>query len=231
MEKKFIPVILGLTLSLVGGGLIGGNWLTQAQVEDKSNSSTEVIGMLGHVTYVLTDGTGKIKEYRQTDNTVVNTGKNCVQKMLFLGAGATTSGSCGSSVTTGAWKVIAIGNATTSFTPSTDTSNYTLASSSGTRQIVEGLSANTMGRQTAVVDTGFSAGSNATGTSGHAVAVLKATFGSITGIRTGGLFVVSAGIFNSTTPSATGMLAIQPITPINVNNGDSLTITWTVTTG
>ncbi len=68
----------------------------------------EAVGMLGHVDYTVLDNDGQIKTYLQSDNIVVEAGKDCAGELVF---GATSgSGACGTAGQT--FRYIAIGNGT-----------------------------------------------------------------------------------------------------------------------
>jgi hypothetical protein len=225
-----LKLVIGISVAIVVGMIgVSSQFLqSQGSAEKLSNSDSDGIKILGHVTNVVTDSDGKIKAYRQTDNVVVNSGKNCVSKLLF-GGPSTSRGAAGSGVCIGAntkpWNVIGIGNNTSS-TPITPAQNdFALQQESTTG----GNSFST--RQTGTID--WSSG-NQTGASGSSTAKISATFGPVSGIRSAGLYVVSSGLFNNTaqgSPAAGGMFAEQAISPILINNGDSITVSWTINVG
>jgi len=65
----------------------------------------EAVGILGHVEYTLLDSNQQIKAYLQTDNVVVDTGKDCAGQQIF--GAAQGAGTC---ERTTAFTYIAIGN-------------------------------------------------------------------------------------------------------------------------
>ena len=237
MNRNTTYALFGVTFAIVAG-MVGTNLpLTQSLglAEKQATSDSAVIPMMGHVTYVLKDASGDIKSYRQTDNVVVNSGKNCVSKLIF-GGGTSTRSFTGTGVCIGAnnapWNVISIGNLTTNTQQTVNQIDYKLSQENNATAgfaIGNNFNARTVGTVS------WTSG-NQTGASGSSSPTISATFGPISGIRSGGLYVVSSGLFNSTTQTvasqnAGGMFAQQAITPIQVNNGDSLTIKWTVNVG
>lgn len=62
--------------------------------------------LLGHITLTAYDENGEIKNYRQTDNVVVNTGDNCILMDIL----STSSGSC---ATASQFNVVHLGTGTT----------------------------------------------------------------------------------------------------------------------
>lgn len=228
MNRNTTYALFGVTVAIVAG-MVGANLpLSQSLglAENQSTSDSEGIKILGHVTYELKDASGNIKAYRQTDNVVVNSGKNCVSKLLF-GGPSTSRGAAGSTVCTGAntapWNIIGLGNDTAANAITPAQNDFALQKESTT--VGNSFNARTAGTITYT---------NQTGTSGSSSVLIQATFGPISGIRSAGLYVVSSGLFNNTnqaTPSAGGLFAEQAITPILVNNGDSLAIKWTVNVG
>ncbi len=217
MNRNTTYALFGVTFAIVAG-MIGNNLLVaQPSAAVEKTPTSDGFQMIGHVTTIVKDASGNIKAYRQTDNTVVATGKNCVSKLLF-GPGA-SRGAAGAGVCTGAnttpWTAIAVGNGSGGVSPGV--TDFKLVS--------EPISnSNGLNRQSGAVTW-----TNAT--SGSATALIQATFGPLSGLGSGGTQVTESGLFNSTTVGATGMFAHQGITSIALNNGDSLTIKWTITIG
>lgn len=225
MNRNTTYSLFGVTLALVAAGVLGSNLLTAQTsgiVAQDVSSSNAGMNMIGHVTTIVTDANGNIKAYRQTDNAVVQDGKDCVTKLVFGGSG--TRGAAGTGDCTGAitqpFNVIAVGNGTAAVSPlATD---YRLAKEAGGG--TTGLQ-----RQTGTI-TYTNSSANAGGSS---IALIQATFGPLSGQRAGGTQVTESGLFNSTTDNSTsgGMFAHQGISSITLNNGDSLTIKWTINIG
>lgn len=177
--------------------------------------------MTGHVETVVRDSDGNIKEYRQSDNVIVNTGENCVAKLLFQddGAGAGLGSGTGTSACIGSlnqpWTSIVLGNDTTA------------ASGTQTGLGVEHRG-NSLVRAKATTIT-FTNSTTASGAStDRSIVTLAKTFTNNSG---GSNTVSESGLFNSTTVGAGGMFARQQFSAITLSSGDSLTVTWTINIG
>ncbi len=224
MNRNTTYALFGVTFALVAAGMLGTNLLTAqpSEIVTQGTSSSAGMNMVGHVTTIVTDANGNIKAYRQTDNTVVNNGKDCVTKDLFGGASTGGRGTAGTGTCTGAithpFNVIAVGNGTGTVTPAT--TDYRLAKEAG------GGSTGLARQQGSITYT------NATGSSSSTV-LIQATFGPLSGQRAAGTQITESGLFNDTADNSTsgGMFAHQGISSIALNNGDSLTIKWTINTG
>jgi len=219
MKLNTTTLVLGVALAVVAGlfsstifGLVG------TKTDTQTNPSA-VAMMTGHVETVVTDALGNVKEYRQSDNLIVNQGENCVLKMLFGANGGASVGdgtnTCTGAITSG-FRVIAIGN---SSAPATNDQTSLINEYNAT----SGNAA--LARKTATLITL----TNSTATSGisQATALLEATF------TNGGTTqsVTESGLFNDTNTSIDGMFARQQFTAVSLNNGDSLTVRWTVNIG
>ena len=226
--------IVGLVaaIAVLSGGL--GLSLTdifedQNLVASNAVSSGSTGFLMGQVIIEAKNADGEVIAYRQTDNEVVDDGEQCILKILFstnhdgaeggnLGRGeyvtsmVETEGAeysaCTGALTKG-WDVIAIG-----------TQAITVADKLvklGTESTTDGLDRKVADTKTWYNGTG---GSNADNTK----IVLKRTFTS-----TGSHTIVESGLFNSTTPGGSGMLAYQTFTGVVLTNGDSITVQWTFT--
>jgi hypothetical protein len=232
MKLGTTGLILGVTLAVVAGlfsaaafGLIGINTDTK--------TSTTTTGLItGHVTTIHKDAAGNILGYRQSDNLIVNGGENCALKLLFAAAGGDASGN---SVCTGTndagFRWIAIGNTSNAETgtPSSPVStDYDLYNPHNSTSY--GLE-NGLARQFGVVSsTGWTNSTTATSANAASV-VMSATFTNTAGAARN---VNESGLFNET-DSSTGntdaMFARQTFATISLNNGDSLTVQWTINVG
>jgi hypothetical protein len=180
--------------------------------------------LIGHVTIEARNLDGELFAYRELDNAVVDDGEQCILKMLFesqsIGAagrgGATTfgSGAC-TGVLQGAWDVIAIGTCTDCQAPSgadkpvdTDVLLKTESTANGGQR----------GLATSKVWT------NGT----FPQIVMSKTF-TASGGNIGA--VTESGLFNATGANANGMLARNSFAAVTINDGDSITITWTFKVG
>ena len=72
---------------------------------------TQEVGILGHVEFTVFDSNDNIVSYSQSDNIVVNHGKDCAGRLLF-GAGTENSSKCDSGSAGNSFTFIAIGNGT-----------------------------------------------------------------------------------------------------------------------
>jgi hypothetical protein len=223
MNRNTTYALFGVTFALVASGMVGSNLLSaqpSGLVAQDTPIANDGMKISGHVTTIATDESGHIKAYRQTDNVVVNTGKDCVTRLLFGGTTGTGRGlNSGTTTCIGGlnapWDSIAVGNRTTAITVGTTNSSLTHEAASG----------NGLSRQLGTVTY-----TNATGSS-SSITVIQTTFGPLTGLGAGGTQVTESGLFNSTTVNAGGMFAHQAISSIALNTGDSLTIKWTINVG
>ena len=173
-------------------------------------TNSQELGMLGHVTLIVTDPQGNIKDYRQGDNTVITTSKSCTAKILFGG----TSTLC-ASPGTATWTTIGIGSGGSPPTQPADTV---------TRLVTE-YSSFGLNRAAA---TGTSAVLTDASTGVGAKSVIQATF---TNTDSSSHNVNEAGLFNGTSLTTSGMFAAQTFTAISLNQNDALTVKWTITVG
>lgn len=224
MNRHTTYALFGVTFALVAGMMIGGNTLfaqPSGLVAQDTTPTRDGMNISGHVTTIAADANGNIKAYRQTDNVVVNTGKDCVTKLLFGGSGSrgslTGTNTC-KGTNSAPWTAIAVGNRSGTIT--VGTANYTLTSEPASNS-------NGLNRQL-----GTTSFTNATGTA-SSITTIQTTFGPLTGLSSGGTQITESGLFNSTTvkDTAATMFAHQAISSIALNNGDSLTIKWTINVG
>jgi hypothetical protein len=216
MKNNTSIAILGITLAIVGG-MFAAN--ASGLIGLKSTDSKAQAGayMTGHVETILRDADGNIKEYRQSDNLISNTGENCVLRLLFQG-GATRGAGTGTTVCTGTltgqWDVIALGTGGSTAVNGTQVGLVTESSATG------------LGRAAATTKTWSN--STASSSTGSASITMARTFTNTSG---GTVTISESGLFNSTTISGSGMFARQTFSGIAVNNNDSLTVQWTVSVG
>ena len=199
--------LLSTTLAIVAGmfGAHASGLLGDSTADEVAHSAGFAVG---HITMYTTDSeTGAIKEYRQTDNLIVNNGENCAAKMLFRGGSATGSSVCTGANTEG-FNFIAIGESSTA---AADAQNALVDAADET-----GLATPIQG---SIVWT------NASGTGG-AIAEITSVF---TNSGASTETITESGLFNST--AANGMFARQTFTGIPVDVSDSLTVEWTITIG
>jgi hypothetical protein len=225
MNRNTTYAMFGVTFALVAG-LLGTNLLSaeSSGLAAQDSKSSDGMFLMGHVTTIVKDKDGNIKAYRQGDNAVSNNGKNCVAKYLFAagstrGATASTSGVPGLCVgaLTAPFTAIAIGNGSSA--PTVANADIKLGKEMG---------GNGMDRQLGTVTW-----TNATA-SASATVLIQGTFGPWTAGTASTTVIQEAGLFNSTTDNATtgGMFAhVLVPSPPTLNNGDSVTIKYTVNMG
>lgn len=216
MKANTTTLILGVSLAVVAG--LFGTTIFGVGLQNTALTSTSATGVItGHVTTTLTDSAGNIKEYRQSDNLIVNQGENCVTKMLFGASGGSTTGTgvCTGQNTDG-FRYIQIGNSS----QTVQSSDYKLGgpynATSGVPSLVPKVATVTLTNST-----GSGAGTTA-------IAVLATTF---TSTQSAAQTVSESALFNSTTDTSNAMFARQTFTGITMNNGDSLTVQWTINVG
>lgn len=217
MKVNTTTLILGVSLAVVAG-LFGTTIFGVVDLNNTALTSASASGVItGHVTTTLRDSDGNIKEYRQSDNLIVNQGENCVTKMLFGAAGGSTVGTgvCTGSNSDG-FRYIQIGNSSQTVQSSDFKLGVPYNATSGVPSLVPKVSTVTLTNSS-----GSTAGTTA-------IAVLATTF---TSTQAAAQTVSESGLFNSTTDSTNAMFARQTFTGITMNNGDSLTVQWTINVG
>ena len=223
--------IVGLVaaVAVLSGGL--GLSLTDI-FEDQNLMASNAVSsgttgfLMGQVIVEARNADGEVIAYRQTDNEVVDDGEQCILKMLFssnhieagLGRGeyatafVETEGAEFSGCTgalTKAWDVIAIG---------------TLKETVGDKLVKLKAESVDDGLDRKVADTKTWYNGTGGGDTSNTKIVLKRTF-----LSAGSHTIQESGLFNSTTPGGSGMLAYQTFTGVVLTNGDSITVQWTFT--
>lgn len=171
------------------------------------------VAFMGHVEFIQKNAAGDTIGYYQSDNKVMDDGKDCVAIQTFDTANAL--GTCGSF---GEFQFIAIGDATCSTCE--DGTRTTLQSEIGARRADTSIAA-------------FTTASDPTGTSVVINTEVPFSFGA--GNNTNNIF--EAGLFDVITTSSGNVFAIRNTTAaspnlgIDVNDGDTLDVTWTITVG
>jgi len=195
-------------------------------------SNSQGILMQGHVEYVVRNSEGNIVQYAQGDNMIVQTGGDCIATEIFF---TSAVGACSQANAT--WEYIAIGNSTSGTIAVTDTQ---LNEDSGEDGLAAAGTEHTgeMARKLATVsedvsDTFVVVTIANTGDAFSFTGTLND--GNATTIEQSALFSQD-GSPNPATGETTAingdMLAAQDLaTAVTVANGDTLTVTWTVTIG
>lgn len=229
LMKQGLNYALFGTVVAIAAGLISAYGLPDFSENESGFAAAQ---MLGHVTMIHTDAEGNILSYQQSDNIIVDRGESCVLKQVFGIASDSDitpsdglTDKCGSGITTnpGVFEHIAIGNGTGSAAAGDIALNSEHNVTGGTN----GLERTDAGSTTKAYSTQATS----------ARVVLSAQF---TNSYAAGLSydVTESGIFNSTeTPTGatvdpdTMLFAHQTFTPITLDNGESLTVEWTVDIG
>ena len=224
MNPKSTIIVLVAALAVLSGAM--GMSMTGAFSDQgimTASTGNAATGMLiGHVAIEGRHADGELFAYRQLDNAVVDDGEQCILKMLFSngtsgtgrGATATTGTGACTGALTGAWDVIAIGICTTC------QDGETFAPNDLDVILKTEVTANGGQRQIATVKTW----TNGT----FPQVVMSKTFTAVGG-NIGA--VTESGLFNSTTVNKNGMLARNSFAAVTINDGDSITITWTFKVG
>jgi len=217
MKSKSTITVLVAALAVLSGvmGMTMTGVFSDQELMTASTKNVAVGLMTGHLEIEAFHENGEVYDYRQFDNLVVDTGEQCILKMLFASYGQSGSGNgrggyTSTGVCTGAlnspWDVIAIGTGSTAV----DQTDVKLGTES-TGALARGVATE-------------KTWSNVT--SGIPQIVMKKTF-----TANGNAAVTESGLFNSTTVNGSGMLARNVFTAVNLTDGDSITITWTFKVG
>jgi hypothetical protein len=188
-------------------GMVGINFSEGSlNLQENTPASTMDGGSItGHIEIIHTDEDGNIRAYMQTDNAIVNDGRNCTAAALF---GANTG--C-TDTTPGPYNVIGLGNGT--------------ALSGSTSQLL--VNGETTGDGLARVTGTLGTFTNATADSAPAVQRISTVF-TYSGSQASNP-INQAGLFN-TTSGTTSTFALKNFpSTVNMNSGDQLTVNWDIT--
>jgi hypothetical protein len=199
-----------------------------------ASASPESGTMMGHVEYIVRDADGNIKSYTQADNMVVNRGDDCSIAYMFQPTSATGGADVCTNFNPAGFHFIGIGNGTITV----DAADTTLLDASATTVAVSG----TPGLMSVRWDNNTVATASSNGGTVVIDTPTPFTF-STSGAATNATTVTAAGLFDntcSTQSAVTGvctansgvmnMFSAQSIS-VSVSNGDSLSVTWTITVG
>jgi len=75
--------IIALVVVVAFAGIFGASQAGMFALTDANPTTATTMRYLGHVTAVVSDSNGNIKSYFQTDNKVVNDGRNCATRLIF----------------------------------------------------------------------------------------------------------------------------------------------------
>jgi hypothetical protein len=235
--KRTTSIVLFASVFAVAVGTLGlsGNSATLLMASAVPQAQ-EPIGMLGHVEYKVLDSSGNIVQYMQNDNIVVNDGEDCSADAIF------GAGTCAGAIGTNYFDHISIGNGSSANVGAT---NSTLADATDD---TTGTCASTgvggdMARKQ--VTPTHTPASGATG----AIVTLDTSSAPFTFDASNATTVIDSGVFNADygTPNDQGTCGgvntagttwdmfsrqlLNAATGITVNDGDSLSVKWTITVG
>jgi len=203
MRKSSDLGMMGISLSAVVSVLFATGALGFA-TQDSEPITYEQTGFVGNAILVQKDPDGNIKAYRQTDNIITNVGKSCAAMELFGQATTNTTGNqhtmCGGGgANSGLFNWVGIGTG------------------SGAEAVGNTSITTTISR---LQDTGVGL---VNGTNTYAI-IQPAAFG-----NTIDADIQEVGLFDSAGTASEGhMFARKVITLINMDSGDSLTVTWRI---
>jgi hypothetical protein len=224
MKKQTWLAMFGVVSALAGIGIVSANSFSSplAVVASHDAMVANPLGMIGHITITVYDKAGNVIEYRQTDNTIVNIGENCVAEAMFnvTSAGAGADECTGVGVNTGGngfadggFRFIQIGNGTAGVDDSAeDDTGLTNAYTAGTMGVQED-------------PTPSYTPSTGVGVSSSAIVTVSGDFTALSD----GSIVNESGLFDSAAPG--NMLARQGFANVTLNSGDTLTVEWQITIG
>ncbi len=231
--KTTYMVALIAAISAVSIGAISMNGFT-VPLAIASNQESGI--MMGHVEYIVHDADGNIKSYVQGDNMVVNRGDDCSIAYMFQPNSFSSGGTpdvC-TNFNPAGFHFIGIGNGTITV-DAADTTLVDGGSTAVATSSTDGLMAVRWDNNTAAT---------ASSNGGTVVIATETPFTfSTSGAVTNATTVTAAGLFDNTCSTQSGttgictansgvmnMFSAQSIS-VAVSDGDSLSVTWTITVG
>ena len=217
MKTILTVAFMGVAVA-IAMGVVGVQAISDSNSEIPTLSSSG-LNILGHATFTVTDSEGNIKAYRQTDNAIITTGKDCVSRFLFHNNTAETNIACNDSELTSGFtgfRYIALDN-TTSVSGLLD-SSATLASA---------FAGEVTGWSRVAATPTFNPASGVTGT----IVAIESGSVLITD-AIGSTNVTRSALMDDVTVGSDHAAAIINIpNGVSVATGDSLAVNWQVTVG
>ena len=206
---------IGMLAAIVFAVGMAGINLSDGTIELQSNTASsysEGAGILGHIEVIHTDSEGNILSYQQTDNAIVNDGRNCTAMLLF---GQNSGCTAGTAAALGKYTVIGISNGSAL----ADTTLNTALPAEITGDDLEAV-AGTLGTFT-----------NSTADSDPAIQRISNQFTYDSAASQTGNTINAAGLFNQTSIGADrGVFALKNFpSSVTMNPGDQLTVNWDIT--
>ena len=192
-------------IGMVGINFSDGTFMTQ----NTPTATMDGGSILGHIEIIHSDAEGNILSYQQTDNAIVNDGRNCTAMLLF---GANSGCRAQTASGLGKYNVIGVGNGSA------------LSGSTSQLSLNGEINDNNISRTVGTLGT-FT---NSTATGDPAVQRISAVFTWLGGSTN---TVSQAGLFNQTTINAASSTFALKNFPSNVamNTNDQLTVNWDIT--
>ncbi len=202
MNKELLATIVIAVIASAGFVSISALQKSYNVATDDPNT----VRMKGHLTVVLKDAQGKVKDYREIDNVVMKVGKEFLGIKTFSAGNASIPAAAGTAA-----NVIAVGTAATTnaTTPGFYDRNALQTECAGST------------RQTGTVTY------NRQGTTAPTLVNIVGTFAALNCPASGTASIAESGLFDATTVG--NMFAHQYFAVINKGASDSLTVTWTIT--
>lgn len=202
---------VAFALGMAGINLSDGTFEMQSNT---ASSYSEGGSILGHIEIIHTDSEGNVLSYQQTDNAIVNDGRNCTAMLLFgANSGCTASTAAG----LGKYTVIGISNGSAL----ADTTLNTVLPDEIT-VVGDGLNATAGSLDTFT---------NSTADSDPAIQRITYQFTYSSSASQTGNVINAAGLFNQTSLGADrGVFAMKNFpSSVTMNPGDQLTVNWDIT--
>jgi hypothetical protein len=231
MKTTYVVALIA-AISAVSIGAISMNEFTVPLAI--ASASPESGTMMGHVEYILRDANGNIKSYAQADNMVVNRGDDCSIFYMFQPTSFSGTPDVCTNANPNGFHYIGIGNMShTVFANSTTlVGQSTTVAISGTNGLMAvkwdndtaAVASSNGGTVVIATETPFTFSNGATSGFGNTTTVTTAGLfdNTCSGQTAGGICTANAGVMN--------MFSAQAIS-VAVSDGDSLSVTWTITVG
>ena len=204
MDRLLFPIILG---AIVIPAILTIYLYDSAQFSDSLSTQSDGILGQGHFTITVRDSMGVVQSFQQTDNAVLNSGENCIAKMIFRDPGNAGSVVCAGATDEG-WNYLCLDEDPQIFT--TDSELRNPADEAGLATCRQG---NITWNQNSTAGTD---------------ALSKVTLRLATTFTNSGSSetIAAVGVFNSSTVSTNSMLSKANFTATAVPNGGTLTVNY-----
>ncbi len=213
MNKASSFGVLAAIAFAVGMAGINLSDSTFAMHSNTAAANTAGAAILGHIELIHTDSEGNILSYQQTDNAIMNEGRNCTATLLF-GINNTSCAHYDGNI--GKYRVIAVSNGTALVADNTQTSFSGELNGTNNGDGMERAN----GAITNITP--------ATGTSADTSDVRIFKQFTYTGSQAGNV-IRAAGLFNSTDLAEDSVFALKNFpSAVTMNNGDQLTVNWDI---